>query len=193
MELELYNDTYKRFCELLPKPDASVLEIGCGPGNITRYVLSHQPALRILATDISENMVRLAKKNNPGIQVQILDCRNLLSIGRKFDGIICGFTIPYLSETDCLQLISDCNSLLDEDGILYISFVPGDHKESGFMSGGTGDRTYFYYHDMDSIQLGLESNHLTIVDIFQKEYVRSDTTTEKHAIIIAKKQRPLTT
>jgi len=35
MGLELYHDTYKKFCDLLSRTDASILEIGCGPGNIT--------------------------------------------------------------------------------------------------------------------------------------------------------------
>ena len=40
MDLDLYNDTYDQFCELLLKKNASILEIGCGPGNITKYLLS---------------------------------------------------------------------------------------------------------------------------------------------------------
>ena len=49
MELELYTDTYVRFCDLLSKPDASVLEIGCGPGNITRHILNSKPKIKVLA------------------------------------------------------------------------------------------------------------------------------------------------
>ncbi|MCH2021979.1 MAG: hypothetical protein MK207_05810 [Saprospiraceae bacterium] len=29
--IELYNDTYKRFCDLLSIPNSSVLELGCVP------------------------------------------------------------------------------------------------------------------------------------------------------------------
>ena len=130
MELKLYNDTYKRFCDLLSKPNASVLEIGCGPGNITRHILDLNPNLKVLATDVSKNMIDLAKKNNPKIEVQVLDCRNLKTISNKFDGIICGFTIPYLSKLDCLKLISDCNNLMIEEGTLYVSFVSGEYEKS---------------------------------------------------------------
>jgi ubiquinone/menaquinone biosynthesis C-methylase UbiE len=115
MKLELYNDTYKSFCDLLLRPDASVLEIGCGPGNITRHILDLNPKLKVLATDISKNMIDLAKRNNPEVEIQILDCRNLKTINSKFDCIICGFTIPYLSKLDCSKLISDCSNLLTEE------------------------------------------------------------------------------
>ena len=188
MELDLYNDTYKRFCELLSRPDASVLEIGCGPGNITRHILDIKPNLKVLATDISKNMIDLAKKNNPEVEIQVLDCRNLKTIHNKFDGIICGFTIPYLSKIDCFKLISDCGNLLTEEGILYLSFVSGDYEKSGFISGSSGDRTYFYYHEFETIKQELELYHLTVVDFIQKEYKKSDSTSEIHTIINIKKR-----
>ncbi|SMG50055.1 Methyltransferase domain-containing protein [Marivirga sericea] len=85
MSLELYNDTYKSFCNILLRADASVLEIGCGPGNITCYFLDLNPKLKILATDLSENMIDLAKSNKPEVEVQILDCKKLKTINNKFE------------------------------------------------------------------------------------------------------------
>ena len=90
MDFDLYDDTYQLFCDLLPKPDSSLFEIGCGPGNITRHVLNINPKLQILATDVSSNMVDLTKKNNPEAKVQVLDCRKIHSLDKQFDGIICG-------------------------------------------------------------------------------------------------------
>ena len=34
--IDLYNDSYDGFCTLIQKENASILEIGCGPGNITQ-------------------------------------------------------------------------------------------------------------------------------------------------------------
>lgn len=189
MKLELYNDTYQSFCDLLLRPGASVLEIGCGPGNITRHILDINPKLKVLATDISKNMIDLAKRNNPEIEIQILDCRNLHTINTKFDGIICGFTIPYLSRLDCSKLIFDCSHLLTEEGALYLSFVSGDYEKSGFISGSSGGRVYFYYHELKRIKQELELNHMAVVDFFQKEYKKSDSMSETHTIINAKKRK----
>jgi len=187
MHLELYDDTYKRFCNLLSNVDASILEIGCGPGNITENILKINSNLKIVATDVSVNMIELAKKNNPGISVKILDCRNMRELENKFDGIVCGFTIPYLSKEDCQQFISDCSKTLNENGILYISFVAGDYNKSGYISGSTDDRAYFYYHDLQILMQTLNLNQLEVVDLIEIEYIKSDKTPEMHTIINARK------
>lgn len=114
MESDLYNDTYDTFCESINNDTASILEIGCGPGNITRYITSRKPLFRIYALDVSKNMFELAKKNNPTADFRVMDCRDLGDIKKTFDAVICGFTIPYLSESDCSRLLSDCHNLLKE-------------------------------------------------------------------------------
>lgn len=62
MGLDLYNDTYDIFCNLISKNNPYILEIGCGPGNITQYLLAKNPNFRITAIDNSENMIKLARK-----------------------------------------------------------------------------------------------------------------------------------
>lgn len=187
MDLDLYNDTYALFCESLSKANSSILEIGCGPGNITKHLTQQLPNSTITATDVSENMVALAKKNNPTVICKVLDCRNITEINQPFDGIICGFTIPYLSNTDCKKLLIDCYDLLNTDGILYLSFVAGSYEKSGFISGSTGDRAYFYYHELETIQTVLKQLGFTIFSTIEKEYPKADGTIEIHTIINAKK------
>lgn len=186
MDLDLYNDTYALFCDSLPKLNPSILEIGCGPGNITKHLTQQLPNSIITATDVSENMVELAKKNNPTVTCKVLDCRNIIEIDQHFDGIMCGFVIPYLSNTDCVKLFTDCYNLLNENGVLYISFVAGDYENSGFISGSTGDRTYFYYHELETIQSVLKSLGFTIFSIIDVAYPKADNI-EIHTVINAKK------
>ena len=62
MNLDLYNDTYDFICKAIATPNAKLLEIGCGPGNITKYLLSQRPDFDIFGIDIAPNMIELAKK-----------------------------------------------------------------------------------------------------------------------------------
>lgn len=187
MDLDLYNDSYDIFLDLL-STNSSVLEIGCGPGNITKYLLAKNPTLKIKGIDIAENMVDLARNNNPLANFEVMDCRNLDSLNDKFDAIICGFCIPYLSKSDCSKFIFNCKNLLDDSGLLYVSFVEGDYENSGFTSGSSGDRVYFYYHTLDTIKNKLIANSFEIHKSLLKKYKKADRTDEIHTVIISKKR-----
>ncbi len=100
MDLELYNESYDAFCNSIAKDNAKILEIGCGPGNITKYLLSKRPNYQIYGIDVAPNMIELARENNPTARFDVMDCRNISEINQDFDGIVCGFCLPYLSEGD---------------------------------------------------------------------------------------------
>lgn len=188
MHLDLYNDTYDSFLDLIKKSNSSILDIGCGPGNITQYLLDKQRNLKITGIDISENMIALARKNNPNATFITMDSRNIHRINVKYDAIICGFCIPYLSDSDCEKLISDCNDLLGASGILYLSFVDGNYKDSGYIKGSGGDRTFFYYHSIKKLQETIQLKHYDTIKLISKNYIKADGTNEKHTIIILKKR-----
>jgi predicted TPR repeat methyltransferase len=154
---------------------------------ITRYLLGKRPDFRILGIDNSENMVKLAKKNNPGAQFKLMDGRKISSLNRKFDVILSGFVIPYLSFNDFEKLIADCRKLLSDPGLLYISFVEGDHNRSGYISDSQGNRMFFYYYTIESVIQELNKRSFTIQGSFEKKYEKSDGAIEFHNIIIASK------
>jgi 2-polyprenyl-3-methyl-5-hydroxy-6-metoxy-1,4-benzoquinol methylase len=187
MDLDLYNDTYDFFCKLITKDDAKLLEIGCGPGNITKYLLARRPDFDIFGIDIAPNMIELAKKNNPSATFAIMDSRQISKLETKFDGVVCGFCLPYLSQTDSKIFITDCNNLLNENGVLYLSFVEGDPDESGFQVASSGDRTFFYYYKLDELTALLKKNNFKQIKIFKVEYNRGEKEIEIHTILTAKK------
>lgn len=187
MDIDLYNDTYLAFCSHLNNPKASILELGCGPGNIAKQLLKINPEFNILATDVSSNMLDLAKKNSPSIHIQKMDCRYLNEIQNTFDGIVCGFTIPYLDKQDTQNVIADCYKKLSKGGIIYLSFVEGDYENSGFISGSTGDRTFFYYYSQYFIQNCLKSEGFELIDRSEIDYTKADNTIQKHLVYIAEK------
>lgn len=188
MELNLYNDTYDLICNAVIKNKATILEIGCGPGNITRYLLSKRPDFNIFGIDISPNMIELAKINNPKTNFAVMDSRNISEIETKYDAIVCGFCLPYLSETDSQKLIFEANNLLNDRGFLYLSFVEGDPNKSGYQAGSTGDRSYFYYHNLDQLKTQLLENSFEDLKIFKVEYKKSEKEQDIHTIITAKKK-----
>ncbi len=109
MNFPLYNETYDFFCKELT-PHANVLEIGCGPGNITNYIWNKRNDLQIDGTDIAPSMIDLAKKNNPSCKFTVSDIRNYNSLSNNYRGIIAGFCLPYLSIREITNLIPKLNN-----------------------------------------------------------------------------------
>ncbi len=183
MDLDLYNTTYDYFCAVISNENASVLDIGCGPGNITKYLLSKNPSYKITGIDYAPNMIELAKQNNPKAKFQVLNSKKISSLKQKFDGIICGFCIPYLTPSETQQFISDCSDLLNEKGVLYLSFVEGNSENSEFKTGSNGNRVYFHYYNSDFLESNLSKNNFKILKSFKVDY----TSSEIHTIITAQK------
>lgn len=188
MDLDLYNASYDSFCNALQIANSKVLEIGCGPGNITKYLLQQRPDLSIVGIDLAPNMIAIAAKNNPAAEFRVMDCRDVSSLEDKYEGIICGFCLPYLSEDEMDKLLADCRDLLSPQGILYLSFVEGDPQESGFMTGSSGDRVYFYYYPLEQIKSSLLSHGFESLKTIIVNYPRGKESVEEHTILIWKRR-----
>lgn len=186
MHLDLYNETYDQFCNALSKQNSTILEIGCGPGNITQYLLNRMPGLDILGIDVAPSMIELASVNNPTAHFEVMDCRFISSINKQFDGIVCGFCLPYLSEKDGLQFIADCRNLLLDNGVIYISFVEGDKSKSGFKKSSTGHRTYFHYYNLEQLIQILLNNGFSQPQIFKLNYDKGNGAMEVHTVLLAR-------
>lgn len=187
MELDLYNDTYDFICNSIDKPNAKLLEIGCGPGNITKYLIAKRPDFDIFGIDIAPNMIELARQNNPTAHFAVMDSRQINNLDSTYDGIVCGFCLPYLSQTETNELIANSYDLLNENGLLYLSFVEGDPDKSDFKA-GSGGRVYFYYHKLDDITSQLSSFKFGEIKIFKVKYKISETEFDTHTIMTAKKK-----
>jgi cyclopropane fatty-acyl-phospholipid synthase-like methyltransferase len=186
MNVDLYGDSFNLFCEQIPKMNAAVLELGCGPGNITRYLLNKRPDFKILGTDLSPNMIALAQKNNPEASFEVLDCRDIHHVYQKYDAIMCGFCLPYLSKEAAIQLIQDASHLLHPQGVIYISTMEDDYSKSGFKRGSTGDEIYMNYHQADYLTQALMTNGLEIIDLKRQPYPTLEEATDTDLLILAR-------
>ncbi|KQC00213.1 trans-aconitate 2-methyltransferase [Pedobacter sp. Hv1] len=191
MDVALYGDTFDFFCDHVEVQDAQILEIACGPGNITKYLLSKRPELKILGIDLAPNMIALAEINNPQAQFQVMDCRNIASIDQKFDGIMCGFCLPYLSKAETVQLIADASSLLKTNGLLYLSTMEDDYSTSGLRKGSAGDEVYMHYYRADDLIPMLQQHYFEVLNLTRKDFPTTDGSQVTDLIIIAQK-KPLT-
>lgn len=144
-DVSLYRESLDFLIVNLESND-SVLDIGCGPGNMSNYLLSQKPQLKILATDLSPRMLELANKV-PGVDTMLLDCRDINSINQKFDCIICSFCIPYISTEEVKTFLQDCHDQLNDNGTLYLSFILGESTRPEVKTSSTGELLTITYYD----------------------------------------------
>ena len=187
MDFDLYNPTFDIFCTSIEKQNADVLEIACGPGNITRYLINKRPDFKILGIDFAQNMVNLAKKNIPSAEFQLMDCKNIRTLEKKFDAIMCGFCLPYLTKEEAVQLIKDGGNLLNPGGVFYISTMEDDYEKSTFKTSSSGFVIFMHYHRADYLTAALEENGFEIIQVTRQDFPEKDGTITTDLIIIARR------
>lgn len=187
MKMDLYNETYDFICQAIKKENAKLLEVGCGPGNITKHLLNKRPDFKIHGIDLAPNMIALARKNNPEATFTVMDARKIGELDTKFDAIIAGFCIPYFSPTECEQFVVNAKHLLNEHGLIYISFVEGTSSQSGLKTNKNGNSVYFNYHELETLKGLLRANGFKDEHIWKVDFKRPENEIEVHTILTARK------
>lgn len=190
MTMDLYDVTYDLFCNSIKKDDASILELGCGPGNITKYLQDKKPNYSILATDTAPSMIELGKINVPKATFELLDVRDMANLNQQFDAILGGFVLPYLNTTEAKQFIADSFQMLNNDGILYFSCIEKDKSFAETQTSKDGKFTIeVNYHDANSLIKSLEENNFEILSVSRINYEKPNNNFDIHLVIIAQKNK----
>lgn len=127
-----------------------VLELGCGYGENSSYFLD-SGATYVLGTDISNNMINIAKNSNidERVNFKVLAMENISDIKEKFDLVISSLAIHYVSDFD--KLCHDVYHLLNDNGYFIFS---QEHPI------GTGTKLNRECNGKDDIDLGDKKYYL---------------------------------
>jgi len=98
----------------------TILDLGCGCGDMDKYFIE-MGAKKVLATDISENMIKTASEVNKDklIEYKVLKMEDLNSINEKFDIVYSSLAFHYIEDFN--KLLKDINTLLNDNGMLIFS------------------------------------------------------------------------
>lgn len=166
MDVSLYAGQFNVFFEHITADNASILDIACGPGNITKYLLDRKPKYNILGIDLSSEMLSLARTNNPNAKFELMDCRDIDQIDQKFDGITCGFCLPYLTKEETTDLITNTAKLLKPGGVFYLSTMEEDEEnKSRYQVASTGDQVFVHYHQEAYLSNALRESGFEILSL----------------------------
>jgi ubiquinone/menaquinone biosynthesis C-methylase UbiE len=190
MHIDLYNTSYDYFCALLPN-GGTILDVGCGPGNISYYIAKTRPDIAITGIDLAPNMITRAQTNVPTGTFFLHDALDIQSLPQRFDGIIIGFCMPYLNNDDCARLIAQAHQILNPGGIVYISTMEGPDTASGpeTTSFSSGLQVHIYYHQQSLLESQLTQHGLQPLKFFKTSYPEPDGTFLTDMIFISQKPK----
>jgi SAM-dependent methyltransferase len=119
-----------------------VLDIGCGPGWLTRHLASR--GLTALGVDISSGMLRLARTNNPWLGFAAASLTQIPVADATIAGVFCWYVLHHVPDEDLGPAIQEFARVVVPAGALMLGGHVGDSayiKTEGY--GGLPMRVLF--------------------------------------------------
>jgi cyclopropane fatty-acyl-phospholipid synthase-like methyltransferase len=164
-----YAGALGEFCSLLA-PSARLLDIGCGPGNVARWLLDRREDLRIYGIDLSVSMLELFRRNVPEATAEVLDMRQLDELVSRFDGAVASFCLPFLTHEEGQSFISAMSRRVLNGGLLYLSTMQGQGQGFERTSFGGEHEFYFNYYEPEFLDKQLAVNGFEVLDYREQEF-----------------------
>lgn len=116
------------FCELTLAAGlgTDVGDIGCGTGRLEPYLAAQGLSPR--GIDLSAEMIRVARRDNPGFQYQAADLRELPMADASLAGVVCWYSLMYLAPADRPAAFGELARVVRPGGYLVTAFKAGDSQ-----------------------------------------------------------------
>ncbi|MCX7708681.1 MAG: methyltransferase domain-containing protein [Clostridia bacterium] len=179
-------DFLKRFAGLI-EPNGKVCDIGCGPGEVARYLKDQ--GIDVFGVDLSDEMIQEAKKLNPDISFQRGNMMALHLKDNELSGISAAYAIVNLTQSEIIAAIKEFNRVLNVNGFLLVSFHIGNNDVLPVEKGDGDDQVSidYVFHDFDEILKLIKEVGFDIVEAIIRYPYENVEYPSKRGYIIAKK------
>jgi len=103
----------------------TLLDIGCGPGELIEQLENHFDNIEVTGIDFSKGMLAVSQSRNKRATHIKMDVADLHSLNDKFDIIVCTHSLPYYKEPH--KFIKDLHGILADNGKIYMGFASGNN------------------------------------------------------------------
>lgn len=108
-----------------------VLDMGCGPGNLTKELVRHN--CNVTGIDLSEKMIEIAKQKVPSAKFEIQDIRKTNYDNKTFDGLFVSRALIHIKNEEIQNTLQEFYRILKSNGtlgiIVQIVDIPFEHIE----------------------------------------------------------------
>lgn len=137
-----------------------VLDIGCGVGNLTKYILDK--GFNVDGIDLSEEMLNIAKSKYDDINFLQMNMKDII-LDKKYDGIMLAYSLFHLTKQEVLEVLPKYYSLLNNNGKMLLILQSGKGEQVIDEPLKNGLKMFINYYSLEEIRKVLEDNNFKIL------------------------------
>ncbi|MDD4690529.1 MAG: class I SAM-dependent methyltransferase [Eubacteriales bacterium] len=174
-----------RFSELT-RDMGTVCDIGCGPGQIGHFL--NQNGVKVIGIDVSEKMIKEARKLYPGIDFEQGDMFSLRFDDSYLAGIVTFYAIVHLFLMEVELVLREFKRVIMPGGFLLISFHIGEEsiKVDKIKDDITASAVYMFFNQ-DVIFEKIEQAGFVIEEAIIRYPYKDVEYQSKRAYVLARK------
>lgn len=173
-----------KFLEKLPD-GASILDIGSGPGQFTKYMMDK--GFQVIGVDFSNEMLATAQKMVPDGNFQQADMRNLPFGDSEFDGLLVAYSLIHIPSEDIPKTLEGFHKILKPRGYVEIIAQKGEADkviDEPFMP---TEKMFFNFFTKERLAKFLQDAGFKVDYQLETESQDPDSASDKVIYTIAKK------
>jgi ubiquinone/menaquinone biosynthesis C-methylase UbiE len=127
-----------------------VVDVGCGPGHVTRYL--HERGVTIRGLDLSSCMVERACQLTPEIEFKRGDMSALPVQDHSWSGCVAFYSLIHFPPAQLVSVLRELHRVLKPGGLLFLAFHQGHevrHIEEWWGKQVTLDFFFFEREEME--------------------------------------------
>jgi SAM-dependent methyltransferase len=179
---ESYVEESEQFCNLIRQHSRiepkTLLNLGCGGGHNDHTLKNH---FRLTGTDLSEDMLALARRRNPDVTYLPGDMRTL-RLGETFDAVVAFDSMNYmLTEDDLRAAFKTAFLHLKPDGVFvtYQEIIPQTFEQNRLkhQAGAEGDVEIVFienWYDPDPTDTTVEATFVYLIRRGGRLHIETD-------------------
>lgn len=164
----------------------SVCDLGCGPGQIGRYL--HDRGVNVSGLDLAPAMIERATRLNPGMTFQVGDLRALPFAGDVMSGLVAFYSIIHVARPDVVDTLREWARVLRPAGCLLLAFHVGTEVRHVEELWGEPVQLDFVFFEVAEVRRDLEAAGFEVEEVLEREPYPEVEARTRRAYVLARKR-----
>lgn len=185
--LDIYNQTYVDFI-CVAKKKQSLLDLACGPGNVSAFIQKVLPDVEMSCVDLSDEMLVLAGDKLQKASFFKSDIMALELPERKYDMIVCAFGLPYIKACDIDRFVYQVDRFSSIGTSVYISCMEGNTLTKEVMSFADLKSLDVQRHRKEDVVASFAKRNFSLTSFSKQDYKEADGSVTADIILFFEKR-----